>query len=97
MQQKESINQIRAIIVPILNKYKVFRAGVFGSYATGSNTENSDIDLLVELHPDLSLLDYMTIKHELEEKTGRQIDLVEYDTIKPKLRDIILNQEIKIL
>jgi predicted nucleotidyltransferase len=97
MQQRDSINQIRAMILPILTKYRVSRAGVFGSYANGSNTENSDIDILVELHPDLSLLDYITIKHELEEKTGHHIDLVEYDTIKPKLRDIILKQEIKIL
>lgn len=60
-------------------------------------TANSDIDVLVELGPDLSLLDVARINRELEEAIGRKVDLVEYAAIKPLIKDHILAQELRIL
>ena len=59
--------------------------------------KSSDIDILVDIKKNISLLDFVGIKLELEEKLERKVDLVEYNTIKPLLRDRILKEQVKIL
>ena len=51
----------------------------------------------VELDDDLSLLDVVRINRELEEALGRKVDLVEYETIKPIIKERILSEEVRIL
>lgn len=92
-----TIAQIKALATPILVRYGARRAGVFGSVVTGRPHRGSDIDLLVELPEQLSLFGVVGLKLELEEALGRKVDLVEYDTIKPLLKERILREEISIL
>ena len=94
---KTYIEEIRQKIIPILQRYGVKRAGLFGSYARGEMREDSDIDILVEIKSNISLLDFVGIKLEIKEKLGRKIDLVEYSTIKPLLKERILNEQVVIL
>ena len=94
---QNSVKQIKRRILPILKRNGVRRAGLFGSIARGQGHRNSDIDLLVELKRDFSLLDFVGLKLELEEKLHLKVDLVEYDCIKPFLRKNILEQQIPIL
>lgn len=54
-------------------------------------------DILVEIEKDISLLDFVDLKLEIEEKLGRKVDLVEYSTIKPLLKDVILREQVAIL
>jgi uncharacterized protein len=55
--------------------YNFLRIGVFGSVARNSNSENSDIDILIEQRvPDLFTLG--TIKTALEEEFGTKIDII---------------------
>ncbi len=90
---KKMINEI----VKILKKNDVVKAGLFGSYARGEANKNSDIDILVEIKKEISLLGFIGLKLKLEEKLKKKVDLVEYNTIKPLIRDSILNEEVKIL
>ena len=96
-KQNKEIEKIKERIVPVLKKNKVRRAGIFGSYAPGEQKQNSDIDILVELPEKLSLFDVIGIKLVLEEKLKKKVDLVEYHIIKPRIKKIILNEEVKIL
>ncbi|MDI6811244.1 MAG: nucleotidyltransferase family protein [archaeon] len=89
--------EIKRRIIPILQHYGVKRAGLFGSWVRGEMREDSDIDILVEIEKDISLLDFVGIKLELEEALGRKIDLVEYNTIKPLLKERILKEQLVIL
>lgn len=91
------VEKIRKKILPVLKKYGVRRASIFGSVVRGEATENSDIDILVEIGSDISLLDFVGLKLELEEVLGREVDLGEYDTIKPIIKDRILNEQVAIL
>jgi predicted nucleotidyltransferase len=63
----------------------VMRAWLFGSYAREEETADSDIDILVQFIPNakISLFDYGGIVYNLEQLTGRKIDLVEKDRLKP--------------
>ena len=66
---------------------------VFG----GEIEEDSDIDILVEIEDDISLLDFLGIKLEIEEILKRKVDLVEYSTIKPLLKEKIIKEKVGIL
>jgi len=93
-----TIDEVKKKILPVLKKYEIKKAGVFGSVIRGEIRENSDIDILVELgNDDMSLLDFIGIKLKLEEVLGRKVDLVEYATIKPLLKERILEEETPIL
>jgi len=59
--------------------------------------EDSDIDILVELPKEKSLLDFVALKLELEETLGRKVDLVEYSTIHPLLKERVLREQVPVL
>ena len=91
------IEEIKSKINPILRRYGVSKAAVFGSYARGEMREYSDIDILVEIEQDISLLDFIGLKLEIEEVLGKKIDLVEYCAIKPFIRERVLKEQVEIL
>jgi hypothetical protein len=91
------IEEIKRKIPPILKKYGVRRAGIFGSVVRGEAKEGSDIDILVEIESDISLLDFVGLKLEIEEALKQKVDLGEYKTIKPLLKERILSEEVAIL
>ena len=59
--------------------------------------EDSDIDILVEIPTDLSLLGFVGLKQEIEDALGKRVDLVEYSTIKPLLKARILGEQVVLL
>jgi len=92
-----NLEEIKRKSLPILKKYGVARAGVFGSVVRGEATADSDIDILVEIERRMSLLDFAGLKIELEEALGRKVDLGEYAAIKVMIKDDILSEEVAIL
>lgn len=63
-------------ITPILEKNDVEFAGVFGSYARGEETGDSDVDILVRFKEPKGLFEFVHLKRELSEKLNRKVDLV---------------------
>ena len=92
-----SLSEIKEKATPILKSAGATRAAIFGSYARGEETPESDIDILVDLPRGLSLLDVVGLKFELEDILGKKVDLVEYDAIKPIIRNSILASQLQIL
>ncbi len=97
---KNKIEQIRRKALPVLVKHGIQKAGVFGSVVRGVEKKDSDIDFLVEFtkkaKQSMSLFDLMDIEEELEQVLGKKIDLVQYDLVKPALREYILPAEVRI-
>lgn len=83
--------------LPILKKYGVTKAALFGSVVRGTNKPTSDIDFLINPPDHFSLMDLAGLKVDLEDANNRSVDVVEYDRIKPLLRDSILKYEYPIL
>jgi predicted nucleotidyltransferase len=92
-----NINELREKILPVVKKYGVKKVGLFGSYVKGTAREDSDIDLLVEIDSEISLLDFVGLKLEIEDVLGINVDLVEYSSIKPRLKEKILNEQLVII
>jgi len=93
----KKIDKIAQSVIPVLKRNHASRAALFGSVVSGDFDDNSDIDILVELDDSLSLLDYIGIILELEDKLGRKVDLVEYDSIKPSLKKEIEQTAVRII
>jgi len=93
----QHIDLIRAKALPILKAAGVTRSSLFGSIARGEATATSDIDILVDFPDGKSLLDFIHLKHELEEALGAKVDLVDFETIKPAIRDNIISSQIPLL
>ena len=70
-----TIDEVKKKIRPVLEKHNLKKAGVFGSVVSGELKEDSDVDILVEIErDDMSLLDFVGIKLELEDAlVGRLI------------------------
>lgn len=77
MNNGNKINEIKEQIEPVLKKYPISYAGVFGSFARGEEKSDSDIDIMIRLKPDntFSLFDLIGVENELAQKTGRKVDL----------------------
>lgn len=88
------MDKYTAQIIPILKKYGVERASLFGSIVTGKMNESSDIDVLVQMPDDSSLFDMLKVKVELEEKLKRKVDVIEYEGIKPAFKKEILSHQV---
>ena len=78
-----SIEEISCRVSPVAKKYGLPAVFVFGSYARGEATAESDIDLLVDLSGTGidSLLKLGGLYNDLEEALGTTIDLVTLDSI----------------
>ena len=88
---------LRNKIIPILERYEVKRAAVFGSYVRGEQTKDSDIDILVEFKGKKSLLDLAGLKIELEDTLHRKVDVLTYNSLHPLLKNKILQEQKVIL
>jgi len=87
------IEGIRNKILPILRRYDVVRAAIFGSFIRGEMREYSDIDILVEFKGEKSLLDLAGLKIELEELLGKKVDVLTYNSLHPLLKHKILSEQ----
>lgn len=91
------LEEIQRKVTPILKRHQVKRAGLFGSAARGEMKPSSDVDILVELDREKSLLDLVALKLELEEALGVRVDVVEYSVIPSRLEERILREQVSVL
>ena len=70
------------------------RVRVFGSTANGTDRSDSDVDLLFDMRKPLSLMQLSTLERELSELIGVRVDLVPESSIRPDLRDRIVEHAV---
>lgn len=76
MPTKETIILgLREMFPRLAATYGVSRIALFGSFAAGTPDPESDVDLLVELNRPLGF-QFMQLADELEEKLGRNVDIL---------------------
>ena len=84
----------RQEIIGIAAKYGALSVRLFGSFAKGTATEFSDVDILVEMEPGRSLLDLVAIKQDLEDLLGRVVHVVTAPSLSPYIRDGVLREAV---
>jgi len=88
------MKRLEEIKPSLKEKYGVKKIGVFGSYIRGEEKEESDLDVLVEFEESksLSLLDFIRLENYLSDELGIKVDLVEKDSLKPRIRKHVLEE-----
>ncbi|MCD6200316.1 MAG: nucleotidyltransferase family protein [Bacteroidales bacterium] len=89
--QSDILNKLKEL-KPILKKeYGVKELGIFGSFSDNTFSEESDIDILVELEKPIGWK-FFSLELFLENIFGRKIDLVTKNAIKEQIKENILKQ-----
>jgi predicted nucleotidyltransferase len=90
-------DQYKEQITIVLKQYKIRHASLFGSFSKGTQTVNSDIDMLIEPGDSFTLFDMVKLEDELKVLTNRKIDLVEFSALKSTIKNEVLASSIVIL
>jgi predicted nucleotidyltransferase len=85
MNRKEIFERI----AQVLKDQGARKVAVFGSYVTGEQKPESDVDIIVEFRERKSLLELVRIERELSEVLGIRVDLLTEKSISPYLIDAI--------
>jgi len=97
---KKSLDEIKEIIKKhkdeLKEKYSVKEIGIFGSFARGEATEDSDIDILVEFEKPIGLFKFLELEEYLSNLIGREVDLVSKKALKPHIGKHILEEVITV-
>ncbi len=88
-------SKLREIKPVLVDQFQVSKIGYFGSHASGNQTKNSDLDLLVEFSKPIGWK-FFTLEKYLEQMLGLSIDLVTKNALKERIKEPILNQVIYI-
>jgi len=92
MLNKNNILEKLIDLKPFLQKeYSVKNIGLFGSFSDNSFSNESDIDILVELEKPIGWK-FFTLEIFLEKTFGRKIDLVTKNALKEQIKESILEQ-----
>ncbi len=89
MSLQQQLSNKRKEILTIAAKYGAHNVRIFGSVVHGKERPDSDIDLLVDLDPDRSLLDLGGLLMDLKELLGRKVDIVTEKGLHWYIRDKI--------
>jgi len=84
------VKDTRAEIVRIANVNGATRVRIFGSFARGTASPDSDLDLLIDLEPGRHLFDLVAIKQDLEDLLHRPVHVVTESAISPYIRAKVL-------
>jgi len=96
MVQLNDVLSRRTEINRIAGRHGARHVAVFGSVARGQSTDASDIDFLIDLDADRSLLDRIALKHELEDLLGRPVDVLNRSSLNPAFRAQILHDRVEL-
>ncbi len=80
LTKQQLLDKLRQERPFLAEKYGVARLALYGSFAQGSQTEESDVDLLVQLMRPLGL-EFIDLAYHLEAVVGRKVDLTTFDTL----------------
>ena len=89
--RNEIVARLKELKPTLHREYAVKEIGLFGSFADDSYTEDSDIDLLIELERPIGWK-FFSLEIYLENILGRKIDLVTKNALKDQIREGILKQ-----
>lgn len=92
MKPSTALNENRDLIRRIVRAHRASNPRVFGSVLHGEDSEQSDLDILVDPAPDASLLDIAHIQFELETCLGITVDILTPAALPAKFRTQVLRE-----
>lgn len=97
MKNIDTIKKVSQLSIPILKRSGVTSAALFGSFVRSEDSIESDVDFLVEYQDGVSLFDVAALKRDLEKILGRKVDLVSLKYLNKRIRQKVIQEQIRIL
>lgn len=92
MKPSEVLALRRDLIRRVIEAHHARNARIFGSVVKGRDTEDSDLDILVDPTPETTLFDLGAIRHELETLLGIRVDVLTPKALPEEIRAQVLAQ-----
>ncbi len=92
MRPSEALALHRAALRDLLRRYGFRRPCIFGSVLTRTDTEESDLDVLVEPMRGTTLFTLASLEDEARKLTGVRVSVLTPGFLSPKFRDKVLHQ-----
>ena len=96
MKPSQALQSHRDAIRSVVLSHRALNPRVFGSVLLGLDTENSDLDILIDPTASTTLMDIAAIQVELENLLHISVDVLTPNTLPDKFRNIVLAQAIKV-
>jgi predicted nucleotidyltransferase len=91
LTRNDILIKLKELKPTLIKDFSVKNIGLFGSFSNGDYTDDSDIDLLVELEKPIGWK-FFTLEIYLENVFGRKVDLVTKNALKEQIKENILQQ-----
>jgi predicted nucleotidyltransferase/DNA-binding XRE family transcriptional regulator len=91
---RDVLKRQRERVLELARRRGAVNVRVFGSVAREEDTEESDIDLLVDLEPGHTILDLVGLRRELTEALGISVDVTTVGMLKKQLRPRVLAEAV---
>ncbi len=75
--------QQRQSLIDIAKRHRLASLAIFGSYARGEASPNSDVDLYVRFGRSIGLFEVLALQHEMEDALGLSVDLIAEEAMIP--------------
>lgn len=96
MRPSQALQQHRAAIREIALRHRVRDVRVFGSVLHGENTEDSDLDLLVEPTAETTLMDIARIQVEVAKLLNVTVDVLTPNSLPDKFRAKVMSEAVAV-
>ena len=93
---KKKLKTYSSQILALAERYHAPNLRVFGSTVREDNTPESDVDFLIDVSPEQSLLDLIAFTRELKELLGCEVDVAQSTVLHPVIREQILCEAISL-
>lgn len=94
MRPSEACRQQNEIIRQIVTRNRAANPRIFGSALHGEDTEESDLDLLVDATEHTTLFDIVTIERQLQEVLGVRVDVQTPESLSRRFRNVVLSEAV---
>ena len=96
MKPSEALDSHRDAIRSVVLAHRARNARVFGSVLHGRDTDDSDLDILVDPTPDTTLFDISAIRIELRKLLGVPVDVLTPNALPDKFRAVVLAEALPV-
>ena len=96
MKHSELLNSYRSEICRMVEQNHARNPRVFGSVLHDGNTDNSDLDLLVDPMQETTLFNLGALQVELEQLLGISVDILTPGDLPMKFRDHVLKEAVPV-
>lgn len=96
MKPSEALHSNRAAIRSVVQAHRARNARVFGSVLHGRDTDDSDLDILIDPTPETTLFDISAIRIELRKLLGVPVDVLTPNALPDKFRAAVLAEALPV-